>query len=32
MQNVLWGYAIDPQFDRKEAIRAFSLGIEHRRW
>src|SRR6185369_12951885 len=21
MNNVLWGYAIDPQFDRKEAVR-----------
>ena len=31
MQNVLWGYAIDPQFDRKEAVRLASLGIEHRR-
>ena len=32
MQNVLWGYAIDPQFDRKEAVRLSSLGIERRRW
>ena len=31
MHNVLWGYAIDPQFDRKEAIRLTSLGIEPRR-
>jgi adenylate cyclase len=27
MQNVLWGYAIDPQFDRKEAIRLFRLAL-----
>ncbi|SHM28535.1 adenylate/guanylate cyclase domain-containing protein [Bradyrhizobium lablabi] len=27
MQNVLWGYAIDPQFDRKEAVRLFRLAL-----
>jgi adenylate cyclase len=27
MQNVLFGYAIDPQFDRKEAIRLFRLAL-----
>ena len=27
MQNVLWGYAIDPQFDRKEAIRLSRLAL-----
>ena len=25
MNNVLWGYAIDPQFDRKEAVRLLRL-------
>jgi adenylate cyclase len=29
--NVLWGYAIDPQFERG-SNSAFSLGFEHRRW
>jgi adenylate cyclase len=27
MQNVLSGYAVDPQFDRKEAIRLFRLAL-----
>jgi adenylate cyclase len=27
MQNVLYGYAIDPQFDRKEAVRLFRLAL-----
>jgi len=27
MFNVVWGYAIDPQFDRKEAIRLFRLAL-----
>ncbi len=27
MQNVLWGYAIDRQFDRKEAIRLARLAL-----
>ena len=27
MRNVLWGYAIDPQFDRKEAIRLLRLAL-----
>jgi adenylate cyclase len=27
MQNVLWGYATDPQFDRKEAIRLSRLAL-----
>ena len=27
MQNVLWGYAIDPQFDRKEAVRLLRLAL-----
>ena len=27
MQNVLWGYAIDPQFDRREAIRLSRLAV-----
>jgi adenylate cyclase len=27
MQNILWGYAIDPQFDRKEAIRLSRLAL-----
>ena len=31
MHNVVLGYAIDPQFDRKEAVRLASLGIERRR-
>ena len=26
-QNVLWGYAIDPQFDRKEAVRMLHLAL-----
>jgi adenylate cyclase len=26
-QNVLWGYAVDPQFDRKEAIRLFRMAL-----
>jgi len=27
MQNVLWGYAIDPEFDRKEAVRLLRLAL-----
>src|SRR5215510_5008270 len=27
MFNVLWGYAADPQFDRKEAIRLLRLAV-----
>jgi adenylate cyclase len=27
MQNVLWGYAIDPQFERKEAVRLLRLAL-----
>jgi adenylate cyclase len=27
MQNVLWGYAVDPQFDRKEAIRLYRVAL-----
>jgi adenylate cyclase len=27
MQNVLWGYAIDPQFERKEAVRFARLAL-----
>jgi adenylate cyclase len=27
MQNVLWGYATDPEFDRKEAIRLSRLAL-----
>jgi adenylate cyclase len=27
MQNVLYGYAIDPQFDRKEAVRLVRLAL-----
>jgi adenylate cyclase len=27
MRNVLWGYAADPQFDRKEAVRLFRLAL-----
>jgi adenylate cyclase len=27
MQNVLWGYAVDPQFDRKEAVRLSRLAL-----
>jgi adenylate cyclase len=27
MRNVLWGYAVDPQFDRKEAIRLLRLAV-----
>ena len=27
MQNVLFGYAIDPQFDRKEAVRLLRLAL-----
>ena len=27
MLNVVFGYAIDPQFDRKEAIRLFRLAL-----
>jgi adenylate cyclase len=26
-QNVVWGYAVDPQFDRKEAIRLLRLAL-----
>jgi adenylate cyclase len=27
MQNVLWGHAVDPQFDRKEAVRLVRLAM-----
>ena len=27
MQNVLWGYANDPQFERKEAVRLLRLAL-----
>ena len=27
MQNVIWGYADDPQFDRKEAVRISRLAL-----
>jgi adenylate cyclase len=27
MLNVIWGYAVDPQFDRTEAIRLFRLAL-----
>jgi adenylate cyclase len=27
MRNVVWGYAVDPQFDRKEAIRLVRLAL-----
>ena len=27
MNNVLWGYAIDPQFERKEAVRLLRLAL-----
>ena len=27
MQNVIWGHAIDPQFDRREAIRLLRLAL-----
>jgi adenylate cyclase len=27
MQNVLWAYAVDPQFDRKEAVRLSRLAL-----
>jgi adenylate cyclase len=27
MRNVLWGYAADPQFDRKEAVRLRHLAL-----
>src|SRR4029077_12764583 len=27
MRNVLWGYATDPQFDRKEAVRLLRLAL-----
>ena len=27
MQNVIWGYADDPQFDRKEAVRLSRLAL-----
>jgi adenylate cyclase len=27
MQNVLWGYTVDPQFDRKEAIRLYRVAL-----
>ncbi|NOJ45743.1 adenylate/guanylate cyclase domain-containing protein [Bradyrhizobium archetypum] len=27
MQNVAWGHAIDPQFDRKEAVRLMRLAL-----
>lgn len=27
MNNILWGYAIDPQFDREEAVRLLRLAL-----
>jgi adenylate cyclase len=27
MRNVVEGYAVDPQFDRKEAVRLFRLAL-----
>jgi adenylate cyclase len=27
MQNVIWGYAVDPQFERKEAIRLSRVAL-----
>ena len=27
MQNVIWGYADDPQFDRREAVRLSRLAL-----
>jgi class 3 adenylate cyclase/Flp pilus assembly protein TadD len=27
MRNVLWGFAVDPQFDRKEAVRLLRLAL-----
>ncbi|QOZ28420.1 adenylate/guanylate cyclase domain-containing protein [Bradyrhizobium sp. CCBAU 51753] len=27
MQNVVWGYAVDPQFDKKEAVRLVRLAL-----
>jgi adenylate cyclase len=27
MQNVIWGYAVDPQFDRNEAVRLVRLAL-----
>jgi adenylate cyclase len=27
MYNVLWGYAVDPQFDRNEAVRLLHLAL-----
>jgi adenylate cyclase len=27
MRNVVWGYAVDPQFDRKEAVRLSRLAL-----
>jgi len=27
MRNVIWGYAVDPQLDRKEAVRLFRLAL-----
>jgi adenylate cyclase len=27
MRNVIWGYAADPQFDRKEAVRLLRLAL-----
>jgi adenylate cyclase len=27
MNKVIWGYAIDPQFDRKEAVRLLRLAL-----
>jgi TolB-like protein len=27
LQNVIWGYAVDPQFERKEAIRLSRLAL-----
>jgi adenylate cyclase len=27
MRNVLWGYAVDPQFDRMEAVRLLRLAL-----
>jgi adenylate cyclase len=27
MRNVIWGYSVDPQFDRKEAVRLLRLAL-----
>ena len=32
MNNVVSGYAVDPQFDRQGSNSAYSLGIQPRRW